>query len=66
MADLISLREYKDMEGIQSPKDDYNLSELIISVSQLVKTYCGNSFVDYYATNKVEACLRVGNFLSFW
>jgi hypothetical protein len=23
-------------------------------VSQLVKTYCGNSLVDYYSTNKVE------------
>lgn len=54
MADLITLREYKDMEGIQNPKDDYNLSQLITSVSQLIKTYCGNSFIDYYATNKVE------------
>lgn len=54
MADLITLREYKDMEGIQNPKDDYNLSQLITSVSQLVKTYCGNTFVDFYSTNKVE------------
>jgi len=54
MADLITLREYKDMENIQNPKDDYNLSQLIASVSQLVKTYCGNSFVDYFSTNKVE------------
>ena len=23
-------------------------------MSQLVKTYCGNSFVDYYSTNKVD------------
>jgi len=42
------------MEGIQNPKDDYNLSELITSVSQLVKTYCGNTFVDFYSTDKVE------------
>lgn len=42
------------MENIQNPKDDYNLSQLISSVSQLVKTYCGNSFVDYFSTNKVE------------
>ena len=54
MADLITLREYKDMEGIQNPKDDYNLSQLITSVSQLIKTYCGNTFVDFYSTNKVE------------
>lgn len=54
MADLITLREYKDMEGIQNPKDDYNLSQLITSVSQLVKTYCGNTFIDFYSTDKVE------------
>lgn len=54
MADLITLREYKDLEGIQNPKDDYNLSQLIVSVSQLVKTYCGNSFVDYYSVDKTE------------
>ena len=54
MADLITLREYKDMEGINNPKDDYNLSQLISSVSQLIKTYCGNSIVDYYSTNKIE------------
>ena len=54
MADLITLREYKDMEGIQNPKDDYNLSQLISSVSQLVKTYCGNTFIDYYSTDKVD------------
>ena len=54
MADLITLREYKDMEGIQNPKDDYNLSQLISSVSQLVKTYCGNTFIDYYSTDKTD------------
>jgi hypothetical protein len=27
---------------------------LIPSVSQLVKTYCGTSFVDYYTSNKIE------------
>ena len=54
MADLITLREYKDMEGIQNPKDDYNPSQLISSVSQLVKTYCGNTFIDYYSTDKVD------------
>jgi hypothetical protein len=54
MADLITLREYKDMEGITNPKDDYNLSQLISSVSQLIKTYCGNSIIDHYAVNKTE------------
>ena len=54
MADLITLAEYKEAEGIASPKEDLRLANLVPSVSQLVKTYCGNSIVDYYSTNKVE------------
>ena len=54
MANLITLKEFKDAEGIQSPKDDYKLTRIIESVSQMVKTYCANSFVDFYSTNKVE------------
>lgn len=54
MADLITLNEYKEQEGITSPKDDLRLNHIIPSVSQLVKTYCGNSIVDYYSQDKVE------------
>ncbi len=54
MADLITLADYKEAEGLTSPKDDLRLTSVIESVSQLVKTYCGNSIVDYYSTNKVE------------
>ena len=54
MADLITLQEYKTAEGITQPKDDARLNALIPSVSQLVKTYCGNSFVDFYSSNKTE------------
>jgi hypothetical protein len=54
MIDLITLNEYKEQEGITSPKDDLRLNHVIPSVSQLVKTYCGNSIVDYANTNKVE------------
>ena len=54
MADLITLTEYKEIEGIASPKEDLRLATLIPSVSQLVKTYCANPLVDYYSTNKVE------------
>ena len=54
MADLITLAEYKEAEGIASPKEDLRLASLVPSVSQLVKTYCGNSIIDYYSTNKVE------------
>ena len=54
MADLTTLNDYKAAEGINSPKDDARLNFLIPSVSQLVKTYCGNSFVDYYSSSKTE------------
>ena len=54
MSNLITLAEYKDAEGITSPKEDLRINSLIPSVSQLVKTYCGNSFVDFYSSNKVE------------
>ena len=54
MADLITLTEYKDIKGIASPKEDLRLANLVPSVSQLVKTYCANSLIDYYSTNKVE------------
>ena len=54
MADLVTLAEYKEAEGITSPKEDLRLSSLIPAVSQLVKTYCGNSLIDHYSTNKVE------------
>ena len=54
MADLITLQDYKTAEGITAPKDDGRLNVIIPSVSQLIKTYCGNSFVDFYATNKTE------------
>ena len=54
MTDLITLQEYKTAEGISQPKEDARLNVLIPSVSQLVKTYCGNSFLDFFSTNKTE------------
>ena len=54
MADLITLDEYKIAEGIESVKHDTKLEVLISSVSQLVKTYCANSFVDYFSSDKTE------------
>ena len=54
MANLITLEDYKEAEGISTPKDDLKLDAIIPSVSQLVKTYCGTSFVDYYSTDKIE------------
>lgn len=54
MANLINLEDYKISENIQNAKDDARLLIIIESVSQLVKTYCNNSFVDYFTTAKIE------------
>ncbi len=54
MTDLITLSTYKTAEGIQATKDDAKLELLITSVSQLVKTYCNATFVDYYTSAKTE------------
>ena len=54
MADLVTLVQYKEAEGVSSSKDDLRFNSIIPSVSELVKTYCGNSFVDFYSSNKTE------------
>ena len=54
MADLTTIADYKDAEGINNPKHDLRLETLVPAVSQLVKTYCGNSIVDFFSTNKEE------------
>ena len=55
MADLITRDEYKSLKNLsQSVKEDGRIDALIDSVSPLVKSYCGNSLVDYFSTNKTE------------
>lgn len=55
MADLITRDEYKALKNLsQSVKEDGRIDALIDSVSPLVKTYCGNSIIDYYSANKTE------------
>lgn len=54
MANLITIEEYKLAEGIQSAKEDLRLESIVPSVSQLVKTYCGNSILDFYSISKLE------------
>ena len=54
MTNLVTLDQYKTGENIQSVKDDARIESLITSVSQLVKTYCGNTIVDFYSVDKVE------------
>jgi len=52
--DLISLNDFKTLGEVTSSQHDAKLEELINSVSQLVKTYCGQSFLDFYSTDKTE------------
>ena len=55
MADLITRDEYKSLKNLsQSVKEDGRIDALIDSVSPVVKSYCGNSLVDYYSANKTE------------
>ena len=54
MADLTTIADYKDAEGINNPKHALRLETLVPAVSQLVKTYCGNSIIDFFSTNKEE------------
>lgn len=54
MAALITLQDYKLYKKLTKTESDEELSFIISSVSNLVKTYCGHSFIDYYSTPKVE------------
>ena len=58
MTDLVTLEEYKISENIQSLKEDARITSLITSVSQLVKTYCGNSILS--ATHTEEFSINWG------
>jgi len=50
MADLITLDNYKLLEGINSTQFDEKFETLITSVSKLVRTYCNSEF-DTYASS---------------
>ena len=54
MADLITLDEYKLAEGLSDQKNDARIAIFIASASQMVKTYCARTFVDYFSTEKTE------------
>ena len=64
MADLITVNEFKDAEGLRGEKDDDRLNVLIPLVSDLAKKYCGITFIDYYSTNKVETFNITDNYTS--
>lgn len=40
--------------NINKPTDDSKIDQLCVSVSALVKTYCGVAFIDFWDTDKVE------------
>jgi len=54
MANLITLDEYKEAMKLTGYGDDVRLESLVTSVSQLVKTYCNSTIVDFYNADKVE------------
>ena len=54
MADLVTVQDYKDAEGLTGAKDDARLNILVPQISELVKRYCGTSFVDFYSSDKTE------------
>ncbi len=51
---LSTKSDYKKYAGIKSTNEDGIIDFLLPKVSQLVKTYCRRTFVDYMDTDKVE------------
>ena len=64
MADLITVTEYKDAEGLRGEKHDDRLAIIVPQVSDLVKKYCGTSFLDFFSTDKVETFSIEDNYTS--
>jgi hypothetical protein len=54
MANLVTLQQYKDFVGLQGVQQDAKINVIISNVSQLVKTYCGTTIIDFASTNKIE------------
>lgn len=52
--ELVSLDEFKAYKKITKDEDDPKLTIILRSASQLAKTYCRRTFVDYVDTDKVE------------
>jgi hypothetical protein len=51
---LVTKAEYKAYMGITSSNSDVEVDFLIPKVSDLVKTYCRRTFIDYYDEAKTE------------
>ena len=54
MANLCTTSDYKAYKKIEHVKDDSQIDVLVTSISELVKTYCGSTLIDYYSSNKTE------------
>ena len=54
MADLVTLQQYKDFNGLESVKNDARINHIIDQVSQLVKSYCSTTIIDYASSAKTE------------
>ena len=54
MTNLVSRAEYKNYMNISKSTDDTKIDQLCTSISALVKTYCGVSFIDYWDADKTE------------
>jgi hypothetical protein len=52
--DLVTKSEYKTYMGITSTNSDAEIDFLIPKVSDLVKSYCRRTFVDFYSDIKIE------------
>ena len=64
MADLITVQEYKDAEGMRGDNNDDRLAILVPQVSDLAKKYCGTSFIDFYSSAKTETFNIIDNYTS--
>jgi len=61
MADLITVQEYKDAEGMRGDNNDDRLAIIVPQVSDLVKKYCGTSFIDNFSSAKTETFNIIDN-----
>lgn len=53
-ANLVTLQEYKTYANITNPNTDAEINLLLPGVSELVKTYCKRTFLDFVADPKIE------------
>lgn len=53
-ASLVTKTEYKAYISITNPNQDAQIDAIIPKVSELVKTYCRRTFVDYVSDAKIE------------